>query len=187
VPDGDLFKAIRRGDASVVTDRIERFTPTGLLLASGAELPADVVVTATGLKLKAFGGAELSVDGAPVHLPDTMAYKGMLLSGVPNFVFTVGYTNASWTLKADLVAQYTMRLLKHLDDTGTKVFMPERQDDVKPEPFMDFAAGYVLRSLHEFPKQGSRAPWRLRQNYLRDVISLRRGKVTDDAMTFTKG
>jgi cation diffusion facilitator CzcD-associated flavoprotein CzcO len=187
VPDGDLFRAIRSGDASVVTDSIQRFTRTGLLLGSGAELPADVVVTATGLNLKAFGGAELSVDGVAVHLPDTMAYKGMLLSGVPNFVFTVGYTNASWTLKADLVAQYTVRLLRHLDATGTRVFMPEREADVKSEPFLDFAAGYVLRSLHQFPKQGSRTPWRLRQNYLRDVLSLRHGKVTDSAMTFTRG
>jgi cation diffusion facilitator CzcD-associated flavoprotein CzcO len=186
-PDGDLFRAIRHGDASVVTDRIVRFTPSGLLLESGAELPADVVVTATGLNLKAFGGAELSIDGAAVHLPDTMAYKGMLLSGVPNFAFTVGYTNASWTLKADLVAQYVVRLLRHLDATGTTVFVPEREPDVKAEPFLDFAAGYVLRSLHQFPKQGSRTPWRLRQNYLRDVVTLRHGKVTDDAITFTRG
>jgi monooxygenase len=185
VPDGDLFKAIKRGDASVVTDRIDSFTPKGVLLESGEELAADVVVTATGLNLKAFGGAELSVDGEPVHLPDTMAYKGMMLSGVPNFVFTIGYTNASWTLKADLVAQYLMRLLRHLDRTGTRVFVPRREAGVEAQPFMDFAAGYVLRSLHEFPKQGSRAPWRLRQNYLRDVLTIRHGRVTDDAMEFS--
>ena len=184
VPDGDLFRSIRRGDASVVTDRIVSFTPKGVLLESGDELEADVVVTATGLNLKAFGGAELSVDGEPVHLPDTMAYKGMLLSGVPNFVFTVGYTNASWTLKADLVAQYVMRLLRHLDRTGTRVFLPQREADVEGQPFMDFAAGYVLRSLHQFPQQGSRTPWRLRQNYLRDVLTIRHGKVTDTAMQF---
>jgi len=185
VPDGDLFRAISRGDASVVTDRIDSFTPKGLLLTSGEELPADIVVTATGLNLKAFGGAVLSLDGEPVHLPDTMAYKGMLLSGVPNFVFTVGYTNASWTLKADLVAQYVVRLLQHLDRTGTRVFVARREADVKEHPFMDFAAGYVLRSLHQFPKQGSRAPWRLRQNYLRDVLTIRHGRVADDAMHFS--
>jgi cation diffusion facilitator CzcD-associated flavoprotein CzcO len=185
VPDGDLFRAIRRGDASIVTDRIDSFTPKGLLLTSGEELPADIVVTATGLNLKAFGGAVLSLDGEPVHLPDTMAYKGMLLSGVPNFVFTVGYTNASWTLKADLVAQYVVRLLRHLDRTGARVFVARREADVKEHPFMDFAAGYVLRSLHQFPKQGSRAPWRLRQNYLRDVVTIRHGRVTDDAMDFS--
>ncbi len=185
VPDGDLFRSISRGDASVVTDRIDSFTPKGVLLESGEELAADVVVTATGLRLKAFGGAELSIDGEPVHLPDTMAYKGMLLAGVPNFVFTVGYTNASWTLKADLVAQYVMRLFRHLDRTGTRVFVPRLEADVEAQPFLDFAAGYVLRSLHEFPKQGSRAPWRLRQNYLRDVLTMRHGKVTDDAMEFS--
>ena len=185
VPDGDLFRAISRGDASVVTDRIDSFTPKGLLLTSGEELPADIVVTATGLNLKAFGGAVLSLDGEPVHLPDTMAYKGMLLSGVPNFVFTVGYTNASWTLKADLVAQYVVRLLQHLDRTGTRVFVARREADVQEHPFLDFAAGYVLRSLHQFPKQGSRAPWRLRQNYLRDVLTIRHGRVADDAMHFS--
>ena len=185
VPDGDLFRAVSRGDASIVTDRIDSFTPKGLLLTSGEELPADIVVTATGLNLKAFGGAVLTIDGAPVHLPETMAYKGMLISGVPNFVFTVGYTNASWTLKADLVAQYVVRLLQHLDRTGNRVFVARRQPDVEEQPFMDFAAGYVLRSLHQFPKQGNRAPWRLRQNYLRDVVTIRHGRVTDDAMHFS--
>ncbi|MGI9156673.1 MAG: flavin-containing monooxygenase [Marmoricola sp.] len=185
VPDGDLFRAIRRGSASVVTDRIDRFTPKGVLLESGAELQADIVVTATGLNLLAFGGARLSIDGEPVVLPETMAYKGMMLSGVPNFVFTVGYTNASWTLKADLVSEYLVRLLAHLDATGTKVFEPQRDPSVASEPFMDFAAGYVLRKVDEFPRQGDRAPWRLRQNYLRDVIGIRHGRVTDDAMTFS--
>jgi cation diffusion facilitator CzcD-associated flavoprotein CzcO len=185
VPDGDLFRAVSRGDASIVTDRIDSFSPKGLMLTSGEELPADIVVTATGLNLKAFGGAVLTIDGEPVHLPDTMAYKGMLLSGVPNFVFTIGYTNASWTLKADLVAQYVVRLLQHLDRTGNRVFVARRQPDVEEQPFMDFAAGYVLRSLHQFPKQGNRAPWRLRQNYLRDVVTIRHGRVTDDAMHFS--
>ncbi|MCW2757549.1 MAG: NAD(P)/FAD-dependent oxidoreductase [Nocardioidaceae bacterium] len=185
VPDGDLFRAIRRGTADVVTDRIERFTPTGLRLESGAELAADVVVSATGLNLVAFGGMRLAVDGEPVSLPDTMAYRGMMLSGVPNFVYTVGYTNASWTLKADLVAGYMMRVLTHLDDTRTRVFAPRRDPGVGEEPFMDFAAGYVLRSIATLPKQGDREPWRLRQNYLRDRITLRRSKVGADALTFS--
>jgi monooxygenase len=185
VPDGDLFQSIRRGTASVVTDRIDRFTPKGVLLESGEELQADIVVTATGLNLLAFGGAELSVDGVPVSLPDTMAYKGMMLSGVPNFVFTVGYTNASWTLKADLVSEYVVRMLRHLDDTGQQVFEARRDPSVGAEPFLDFAAGYVLRKVDDFPRQGDRTPWRLRQNYLRDVFSIRHGKVTDDAMTFS--
>ncbi|MEP6815313.1 MAG: NAD(P)/FAD-dependent oxidoreductase [Marmoricola sp.] len=185
VPDGDLFQAIRKGTASVVTDRIDRFTPKGVLLESGEELQADIVITATGLNLLAFGGAALSVDGQPVNLPDTMAYKGMMLSGVPNFVFTVGYTNASWTLKADLVSEYLVRMLDHLARTGTKVFEARRDPSVGAEPFMSFAAGYVLRSVDDFPRQGDRAPWRLRQNYLRDVFSIRHGKVTDDAMTFS--
>ena len=185
VPDGDLFQAIRKGNASVVTDRIDRFTAKGVLLESGEELQADIVVSATGLNLLAFGGAELSIDGRPVDLTDTMAYKGMMLSGVPNFVFTVGYTNASWTLKADLVSEYLVRILRHLDSTGARVFEPHRDPSVGAEPFLDFAAGYVLRSVDDFPRQGDRAPWRLRQNYLRDVLGLRHGKVTDDSMSFS--
>ncbi|WP_059013440.1 flavin-containing monooxygenase [Streptomyces specialis] len=180
VPDADLFKAIRRGDVSLVTDRVERFTETGIKLVSGAELEADIIVTATGLNLLAFGGMELAVDGRDVKLPETMAYKGMMLSGVPNFAFTVGYTNASWTLKADLVAEYVCRLLAHMDEHGYRQCVPERDPSVAEEPFLDFAAGYVLRSIDAFPKQGARAPWRLRMNYLYDIRSLRRGSVEEE-------
>ena len=140
--------------ADIVTDTIETFTESGIRLASGQELEADVVVTATGLNLQMFGGAEVVVDGEPVHLPDTMAYKGMMLSGVPNLVYMIGYTNASWTLKVDLVAEYVVRLLRHLRDHGLGVAVPERDPDVEEAPFLDFGAGYVQRSIDELPKQG---------------------------------
>lgn len=184
VPDGDLFRAIRRGDAEVVTDTIATFTETGIRLTSGRELEADIVVTATGLTLQMFGGAEVVVDGEPVHLPDTMAYKGMMLSGVPNLVYMIGYTNASWTLKVDLVAEYVVRLLRHLRDRGLGVAVPERDPSVEEAPFLDFGAGYVQRSIDELPKQGTRAPWRLAMNYAIDAVSLRRSRVDDEAMRF---
>ncbi|MGW4477121.1 flavin-containing monooxygenase [Rhodococcus triatomae] len=185
VPDGDLFRAIRRGTASIVTDRITRFTETGLVLESGAELDADVIVTATGLNLLAFGGVALTVDGSPVSLPDTLAYKGMMLGGVPNFVFTIGYTNASWTLKADLVAEYFCRLLARMDRNGESMCVPVNDDPtVTTRPLLDFEAGYVQRSLHLFPKAGSRAPWRLGMSYLHDAVTLRHGRLDDEAMRF---
>ncbi len=186
VPDGDLFRAIRHGKASVVTDRISSFTESGLRLESGAELDADVVVTATGLRLLAFGGMTLTVDGRAVNLPETMAYKGMMLSGVPNFVFTIGYTNASWTLKADLVSEYVVRLLRHLDATGQDQCVPVTDSSVTPRPLLDFEAGYVLRAIEDFPKAGSRAPWRLGMSYLHDVITLRHGRVDDGALRFSR-
>lgn len=185
VPGGDLFRALRRGTASVVTDRIERFDATGIRLESGDHLEADVVVTATGLNLLAFGGIELSVDGVPVSLPDTMAYRGAMLSGVPNFAFVVGYTNASWTLKADLVCAWVVRLLGHMERTGRAVVTPVREPDVEERPFLDFASGYVQRSIEEFPHQGSREPWRLRQNYFYDAWVLARTGFDDGALQFT--
>jgi monooxygenase len=186
VPDGDLFRSIREGTVDVVTEHIDRFTEEGILLRSGEVLEADVVVTATGLDLLAFGGVRLVVDGQEVHLPDTMAYKGMMLSGVPSFAYVIGYTNASWTLKADLVSEYVCRLLQHLRAHGYDAVVPVRDPAVAEEPFMDFASGYVQRSLHLLPKQGSREPWRLRQNYLRDVLTLRRGAIADDALQFSR-
>ena len=186
VPNGDLFETLSAGDASMVTDEIDTFTERGLALCSGAELEADVIVTATGLNLLAFGGVQLAVDGEDVHLPDTMAYKGMMLSGVPNFAYTIGYTNISWTLKADLVAEYVCRLINHMDDHGHRQTVPERRDpEVAEEPFLDFEAGYVLRSLDQFPKQGSKAPWRLNQNYPVDLVALRHGPVADDQLRFS--
>ena len=174
VPDGDLFRAIRQGRASIVTDTIETFTRTGIRLTSGQELEADLIVTATGLKLLPFGGLDLVVDGEQVDFSKTMAYKALMLSGIPNFAYTVGYTNASWTLKADLV-RLRLRLLQHLDQHGARSAVPVRQPDVAEIPFMDFKSGYVLRALDLLPKQGDRAPWRLRQNYLYDVRTIRRG------------
>ena len=179
VPDGDLFTALRAGRASVVTDTIDTFTEHGIRLASGEELPADVVVTATGLNLLALGGMTLAVDGAEVDLASTVAYKGMMLSGVPNFAMTIGYTNASWTLKADLVATYVCRLLRHLDDTGQQIVTPLAPDTDDLAPIIDLKSGYVLRAVDQLPKQGPRAPWRLHQNYPRDVRLMRRGPLTD--------
>ncbi|MFE0021096.1 flavin-containing monooxygenase [Amycolatopsis sp. NPDC059021] len=187
VPDGDLFRAIRRGSASVVTDRIATFTESGLRLESGAELDADVVVTATGLRLLALGGIRLAVDGREVELPETMAYKGMMLSGVPNFAFTIGYTNASWTLKADLVSEFVVRLLRYLDSRGYDQFVPVNDDpSVTEQPLMDFDAGYVRRSIDEFPRAGSRAPWQLGMSYAHDVVNLRHGKIDDGALRFSR-
>ena len=184
VPDGDLFRALRGGEASVVTDTIERFTPDGIRLASGADLEADVIVTATGLQVLAFGGIELVVDGEPVDLAGRMTYKALMLSGVPNFVYTIGYTNASWTLKADLVSDYTVRLLRHLDQTGARSVVAVRDPSVGERPFMDFTSGYVLRALDMMPRQGDRAPWMLTQNYLADLWSIRRGRIDDGVLAF---
>ena len=179
VPDGDLFTVLREGRASVVTDTIDTFTEHGLRLASGEELPADIVVTATGLNLLALGGMTLAVDGADVDLASTVAYKGMMLSGVPNFAMTIGYTNASWTLKADLVATYVCRLLRYLDETGQQIVTPLAPDTDDLAPIIDLQSGYVLRAVDQLPKQGPRAPWRLHQNYPRDVRLMRHGPLTD--------
>jgi cation diffusion facilitator CzcD-associated flavoprotein CzcO len=187
VPDGDLFRAISDGGASVVTDRIASFTERGIQLESGEELEADVIVTATGLNLLFLGGMRLSVDGEAVDMPSRMAYKGMMLSGVPNFAFTVGYTNASWTLKADLTSEYVCRLLNHMDAHGYGQCVPEVDASVSEEPLLDFTSGYVQRSLHEFPKQGSVEPWKLRQNYVFDIGTIRRGAIEDGSIRFAGG
>jgi cation diffusion facilitator CzcD-associated flavoprotein CzcO len=185
IPDGDLYKAIEAGRASIATDRILRFDESGLQLASGQRLEADVVVTATGLQLLAFGGMQLAVDGREVELPKSVSYKGMMLCGVPNFAYVLGYTNASWTLKADLVSGYVCRLLNRLDARGDKVCEARPPDPSQPTvPFLDLTSGYVQRSLALLPKQGSRAPWRLYQNYFRDLLAFRFGKLDDEAMQF---
>ena len=187
VPDGDLFKTLRSGNASVVTDRIDTFTEKGLKLESGEELEADLIVTATGLNLVALGGMQLAVDSQEVELPETLSYKGLMLSGVPNFALTLGYTNASWTLKADLTSGYVCRLLNHMDARGYSHCVPERDDaSITLEPLIDFSAGYVLRSIDKLPKQGSKPPWRLHQNYPRDIRILRHGPLDDDALRFFK-
>jgi monooxygenase len=186
VPNGDLFEAIRNGKATVVTDTIERFTESGIGLDSGEQLEADVIVTATGLNLLFLGGMELVVDGEPIDVSERMAYKGMMLSGVPNCAFTVGYTNASWTLKADLTSEYVCRVLAHMDAHGYRKSVPELSDpSVEELPLLDFTSGYVLRSLDQFPKQGSKEPWKLRQNYVLDIRTIRRGPIDDGAMQFS--
>jgi monooxygenase len=186
VPDGDLFRALSKGGAEIVTDTIRTFTERGIELDSGKELEADVVITATGLNLLFLGGAKLTVDGTEPDIPHAMAYKGMMLSDVPNMAFTLGYTNSSWTLKADLVAEYVCRLLNHMDAHGYTQCVPVADPSVEEVPLLDFPAGYVLRSLHELPKQGSKAPWNLRMNYPLDLRTLRRGPVEDSAMRFSR-
>ncbi|HEX7441149.1 MAG TPA: NAD(P)/FAD-dependent oxidoreductase [Caldimonas sp.] len=186
VPDGDLFRAIRSGRVSVVTDHIESFTDKGLKLKSGTELEADLIVTATGLNLQVLGGVALTVDGEPVDMARTLNYKGMMYSGVPNLASSFGYTNASWTLKCDLTCEYVCRLLNHMKKHGLRQCTPRNTDPtVTEEPWVDFSSGYLQRSMHLFPKQGSRAPWKLYQNYPRDILMLRFGKVDDGVMEFS--
>jgi monooxygenase len=187
VPNGDLFEAIGNGSASVVTDQIDTFTEHGIRLASGTELQADLVITATGLNLLALGGIEIAVDGREIVLPQTMSYKGMMLGGVPNFAFAVGYTNASWTLKCDLTCEYVCRLLNHMDKLGyVQCTAHNRDPSVLERPFIDFSSGYVQRSIDKFPKQGSKAPWRLHQNYALDIFNLKFGSLQDSAMEFSR-
>ena len=186
VPDGDLFNTLRGGRASVVTDQIAFFTPTGIQLQSGQHLPADVIVSATGLQLNVLGDVAISLDGQPVKPADTLIYKGMMYSGLPNLANTFGYTNASWTLKADLTARYVCRLLQHMDKTGSTVCTPSRHSSVRPEPFLDFTSGYVQRAASLLPKQGDRKPWRLHQNFVLDWLALRWGRVNDGVMAFSR-
>lgn len=186
VPNGDLFKAIRAGSASVVTDQVASFTEKGLLLESGAELDADIVVTATGLELLFIGGIELTVDGESVDVAGRLTYKGMMLEGVPNLAISVGYTNASWTLKCDLTCDYVTRLLNRLHDSRFRQCTPVNRDaSVIPQPLLGLTSGYVLRSADRFPKQGSKFPWQVHQSYLRDYRELRLRGIEDPAMVWS--
>ncbi len=186
VPNNDLFKVLRSGDASIVTDTIEAFTPAGLRLASGKELDADIVVTATGFQMQLpFGGIDFTLDGAPLDLPSRMAYKALMLSGVPNLFFTLGYTNASWTLKADLVIDYVCRLLAHLDEHGYRTAVPVPDPSVERRPLMLLSSGYIQRSAHLLPGEGDRAPWRLDQNYLVDRRVIQRARIDDGVLQFS--
>jgi monooxygenase len=184
-PDGDFFKALHRGTASIETDTIETFTESGIRLSSGTELEADIVVTATGLELVPLGGVDLEVDGETVDISKTMAYRALMLSGVPNLVLALGYTNASWTLKVDITFDYFCRMLTYMDEHGYDEVVAVNDDpSIEPVPVLDLSSGYILRALDIFPSQGSRAPWRLRQNYAYDKLSLRRASFEDGALHF---
>jgi cation diffusion facilitator CzcD-associated flavoprotein CzcO len=186
VPDGDLFNAIKSGSANVVTEHIDTFIPTGIKLQSGEELTADIIVSATGLQLDILGSYQLSVDNKPFNIGDSYCYKGMMLSGLPNFAFSMGYTNASWTLKSDLVGQYVCRLINHMDKHQHHYCQPVLPiDGIEAEPLMDFTSSYVLRALDKMPKQGSTKPWRLNQNYILDRMSLNYASVVDESIVFS--
>ncbi len=186
VPDADLFDAIKSGSASVVTDTIKSFTETGIALDSGKTIDADVIVTATGLKMQLLSGMAVSVDGQRVDLSKSMSYKSMMYSDVPNLASSFGYTNASWTLKCDLTCEYVCRLLNHMGKIGMAQATPRRTDPtVAEEPWLDFSSGYVQRAMAEFPKQGNKAPWKLYQNYARDIVTLKFGAIEDGTMEFS--
>jgi monooxygenase len=187
VPDSDMFNAIRNGKADIVTGTIDRFTPGGVRLTSGEELAADIIVTATGLNLQMLAGMEVNVDGTKVDVGDTVLHKGIMFSGIPNLAMWFGYTNASWTLKADLTSEYMCRMLQHLDATGTQVVMPEFTDaSGERETFVDFSSGYFQRAQHLLPKQGKALPWKLHQSYIKDLKLLRRGTIADEGLVFSK-
>jgi monooxygenase len=186
-PDADFFRAIKSGNAEIVTDEIDAFTESGIRLRSGREIAADIVVTATGLKLKLLGGISVAIDGKPMDFAQTMNFKGVMFSDVPNFAAVVGYTNASWTLKCDLTCAYVARLIKYMDRHGYAACTPRLRDpSVQPEPLIDFSSGYIQRAIDQFPRQGSKKPWRLYQNYVRDLFSLRFGAVSDKELEFSR-
>lgn len=186
VPDGDMFKVIRNGKASVVTDHIESFTEKGIKLKSGQELEADIIVTATGLDLVMMGSMELIVDGEPIDISKKMYYKGLMFQDVPNLAMVFGYTNASWTLKADISSEYVCRLLRHMDAVGMRQCTPVNHDQsVKAESFINMHSGYIQRVLDKMPRQGDKAPWRLYMNYALDLVALRYRGVEDNAMQFS--
>ena len=184
-PDGDLFQTLKQGKADIVTDHIETFTEKGIKTTSGKELEADIVISATGLKLLAFGGAKISIDDNEFDISKSLTYRGLMLSGLPNCIFFAGYTNASWTLKSDLTSEYASRLLKFMDQKNYKYMVPKVIDeDLETIPLLNLNSGYIHRSENEFPRQGSKLPWRLYQNYFRDYKTLRINKLTDKELQF---
>jgi monooxygenase len=184
VPDGDLFAAIRAGNAEVVTDHIDQFNFEGIQLKSGKQLDADIVILATGLNLKFAGGVKYSIDGKELDITEHFIFRGMMFSGIPNMAFTVGYTNSSWTLKTDLTGKYVCRLLNKMDRGNYSTVTPRMKGEVDEVPLLDFDAGYVLRARERFPKNGNRLPWKNYQNYIRDFIGLRLGGLSDDELEF---
>ncbi|MFN9849798.1 MAG: flavin-containing monooxygenase [Alphaproteobacteria bacterium] len=186
VPDADMFKEIKAGRASVVTDHIDTFTKDGIRLKSRQELKADIIVSATGLVLEVWNGIDVSVDGRHIDAASTLSYKGMMYEGVPNLASAFGYTNASWTLKCDLTCEYVCRLLNHLKKTGARQAVPVNDDpNIEFEPWLDFSSGYVQRAMAKFPKQGTKVPWKLDQNYAKDLMSLRYSKLDDGVLRFS--
>jgi cation diffusion facilitator CzcD-associated flavoprotein CzcO len=186
VPDGDLFRAINAGRVSIVTDQIETFTESGVRLCSGATLEADLIVSATGLNLEVLNGVQIAVDGVPVDPAELLTYKGMMYCDVPNLASSFGYTNASWTLKCDLTCEYVCRLLNRMNKRGLRQCTPRNSDPtINRVAWIDFSSGYVQRSLHKLPKQGSKSPWKLYQNYIRDILLLRLGRLEDGVMEFS--
>ena len=186
VPDADLFRTISKGKASVVTDKIVRFTKTGILLESGRELKADVIVTATGLKLQLFGGIEVSVDGEVKDAHESLVYKSFMLSGIPNLAFAFGYTNSSWTLKVDLVCEHLCKILAYMDQHGYTTVTPVCDDpSLEKRPMLDFSAGYISRAIDQFPQQGTSGPWTIEMDYWADHARLRKGPVEDAALRFS--
>lgn len=187
VPGGDLFKTLKKGEASVVTDQIDTFTEKGVLLKSGKELEADIIVTATGLDLKIFGDIKPTVDGKQVKLSDALTYKGAMLSGMPNFSMTFGYTNSSWTLKADMVAEYCCRLINYMDKKKIPFCVPEaKTEDISEQPFLDLQSGYVVRAKNKLPRQGNSGPWKVVQNYFHDIPMLRFSRLNDGILKFAE-
>jgi cation diffusion facilitator CzcD-associated flavoprotein CzcO len=186
VPDGDMFAAIRAGRASVVTDEIDRLTPKGIRLRSGQEIEADLIVKATGLDMKLMGGVALTVDGRPHELKQSLSYRGCMFTDIPNLAYSFGYFNASWTLKADLIAQFVCRVLRTMDEKGTSRCLPRRADGVVEEPFVDFSSGYVKRALDRMPRQGDKRPFRVYQNYMKDFFQLRFGPVDDGVLDLSR-
>jgi monooxygenase len=187
VPNGDMFEAIKKGTASVVTDHIETFTEKGILLKSGQLLEADLIVTATGLNMQLLGGIELLVDGKVPDMTKTVSYKSLMLSDIPNLTIAFGYTNASWTLKIDLTNQYMCRLLNYMDAKGYRQCTPRQNDaSLQLKPFTDFQAGYIQRKMDSLPRQGNKKPWILKQNYLFDLMAIRHGDVVNDVLEFAK-
>jgi cation diffusion facilitator CzcD-associated flavoprotein CzcO len=186
VPDGDFFKAIKKEKATIVTDTIKEFTPNGILLDSGEELAADIIISATGLQLQLLGGMSYDVDGVKLAPNELHSYKGVMFSNIPNFAFAVGYTNASWTLKCDLNCQFVVRLLNFMDKNNKSVVIPNFDASLfESEPLLDFDSGYVKRAAAFLPKQGSKKPWKVHQNYIKDTISLKMEKINNKYLVFS--